>query len=118
MKKIISPLVLFLTIFLFSCGDDNDPDSGTDNFDREVMLINWADHIIVPSYSNYVSSLDALVQAKDDFITNPDQPNLDEIRDAWFSAYLAWQRVSMFEIGRAEQLTLRDFTNIYPASES
>ena len=28
---------------------------------------------------------------------------------------MVWQRVSMFEIGRAETITLRNFTNIYPA---
>ena len=93
---------------------DPDPDMPADNFDRQQMLSNWADNIIIPAYTNYVAKLDQLLQEKNEFLSGPSVESLDSLRNAWLSAYLAFQHVSMFEIGKAEEVTLRDYTNIYP----
>ena len=106
--------ILFITFLLSSCGDDDTAVGGGDNFDRAAMLENWADNIIVPAYTSYASALNNLKGQKDVFVLNQDAQSLNDLKDAWLEAYLAFQRVSMFEIGRAEQITLRDFTNIYP----
>lgn len=115
MKKVF--LVLFTSIFFFwSCGDDNEPGTSSDGFDREELLINWADNLIIPAYEGYHSDLTGLKQATETFTATPNQDNLTLLREKWLTAYLSWQSVSMFEIGKAELLTLRDFTNIYPTS--
>lgn len=105
-----------------SSGDDspthNDPsgdDGGTgDTFDRSAMLVNWADNIIMPSYSDFQTSLTILKLAVDDFTDAPNQNGLDALRGSWSAAYLSWQRVSMFEIGPAETADYRLNMNIYP----
>lgn len=109
-------VLVFLIPFLFACGDDEAPESKSDNFDRKKMLVNWADNIIIPSYNAYETSLKELQSAKNNFVDNPDNNNLYLLRDKWADAYIAWQKVSLFEIGKAEQIALRDYTNIYPAS--
>lgn len=109
-------LIAIGAMFTMACSSsDNDPETPIDSFDRSAMLANWADNIIIPAYQNYVSSLDELKDAKDAFIATSDATTLQVLRTAWLTAYTSWQNVSMFEIGRAEAISLRNFTNIYPA---
>lgn len=113
MRKFILLLCGF-SFILLSCNKDDEPDMPVDDFDRSAMLVNWADNIIVPSYEAYVGELSLLVEAKDEFLSETTAGNLDNLRDQWLDAYIAWQYVSLFEIGKAEELSLRDYTNIFP----
>ena len=120
MKKIF-PIVL-LALFIAACSSSDDsvnPDSngGSETaFDRAGMLRNLADNIIIPSYQNLTSDLDILVTAKDNFITTPNQANLDALRSAWLTAYKAWQHVELFNIGKAEEIQYHFQMNIYPTN--
>ncbi|MCE7993312.1 MAG: imelysin family protein [Roseivirga sp.] len=121
MKNLKTRSLFALTLILalsFSCGSDGDDGPETDNFDRSAMLANWADNIIIPAYQAYSGQLANLKTSTTNFITTPDQTSLEDLRAQWLSAYRAWQSVSMFEIGKAETLTLRNFTNIFPADAS
>lgn len=95
---------------------ENDSEIATDNFDRKAMLVNWADNIIIPGYESYVASLENLDAEAETFTTSPSLENLSNLRTAWLNANLAWQKVAMFEIGKAEAITLINFTNIYPTN--
>ncbi len=114
MKRII--LALLSLIFIVACSSSDEPKLPQDNFDREAMLLNWADNIIMPGYKAYLDDLSVLVISKDAFIGNITKENLSNLKTAWLTAYISWQKVSMFEIGKAETLTLRDFSNIFPTS--
>lgn len=116
MKSFLSiiTLSLGLTFFIISCGGDEPMEMFTDNFDREAMLIDWADQIIIPAFESYNATLDELVNAKDVFITDQNELNLTALRDAYISAYLSWQNVTIYDIGKAEEIGLRNFTNIFP----
>ncbi|MCO5725862.1 imelysin family protein [Robiginitalea marina] len=113
---------------LWACSSDgsDDPNPPTDGgnnggggngvtFDRGAMLENWADNIIIPAYEAFLGDLDALQASFESFRTTPDQAGLEALRASWLQAYLEWQRVSMFEIGPAEQDGLRLNVNTYPA---
>jgi hypothetical protein len=114
----IAVLALSIIIILFACTSNDEPSILQDNFDREAMLINWSDNIIIPGYTAYVNDLSTLVAAKDAFTTDINEANFLILKSAWLGAYISWQKVSMFEIGRAETLTLRDYTNIFPTNAS
>ena len=117
MKSIISLSLIVSVILLtvISCGDDEQAiEIITDKFDRQEMLIDWADLIIIPAYEAYNSSLTTLVDKKNVFITASTDDNLESLRAAYIDAYKLWQRVSMFDIGKAEEIKLRNFTNIFP----
>ncbi|MEO9872291.1 imelysin family protein [Ekhidna sp.] len=115
-KSLISMLIAFsLCALLIGCSDDELGQSG-DNFDREAMLQNWADNIIIPGYQTYVDDLKELNSAVELFTTSPSSDNLNSLRSAWLEANLSWQAVGMFEIGKAEELTLINYTNIYPTN--
>jgi len=113
MKKI--SILLLAGLFLWGCSQEGEPEvKNEDNFDRSAMLQNWADNIIIPAYETYVAELSELTQAKNAFVTKSDLSSFQALKTQWLEAYIAWQRVSMFEIGKAEELTLRDYTNIFP----
>lgn len=109
--------VILIVVIAFSCNDnDNDNPMLSDNFDRTEMLEFWADQIIIPAYSQYYNSLQNLENNKEQFYSSASQLNLENLREAWLTAYLDWQTVSVFEIGKAEELGIRNFSNIYPAN--
>lgn len=108
-------LMLVLSFSFYACGDDESPEIDQDNFDRGAMLSHWADNIIVPGYTSYVTSLSQLSSASTAFVEDVSTETLNDLSNAWMASYVEWQKVSMFEIGKAEELTLRDFTNVFPA---
>ncbi|APG58919.1 imelysin family protein [Christiangramia salexigens] len=118
----ISGFLLVIALIFAACSKD---DSGTDNpgeqpdnnsFDRGAMLENWADNIIAPAFENFKSSTQELELKTSAFVQDPSEANLVELRAAFQSAYIDFQTVSMFEIGKADQLNYRNYLNTYPAN--
>jgi len=121
MKGIITSfLVCILVLTTQSCEDKNTlgPDLPTDNFDRKALLTDMADNVIIPGYIAYINELDKLEESSKIFGDSPTTDALSQLRLDFLEAYIAWQRVSMFEIGKAEEISLRNKTNIFPASVS
>ena len=117
MKSILSFLLLIsISVCLFtSCEGDTEPmEIFTDSFDREAMLTGWADEIIIPSLENYMASLQQLSSSTEVFVDAPTDLHLTELRASYIVAYRAWQRVAMYNIGKAEEIGLLNFTNVYP----
>ena len=113
MKKFFFSL-LFVA-FVVGCSDDSSEDnSSTDNFDRQAMLVNWADNLIIPSYTSFQGEVEVLKNASETFTENPTQEHLEALRAVYQEAYLAFQHVSMYEIGPAETVNYRGFINTYP----
>ncbi|WP_299128463.1 imelysin family protein [uncultured Winogradskyella sp.] len=119
-SKLCLPLIGILIIALaWSCSDDSsDTDTNTDEFNRQAMLTNWADNIIVPSYTTFGIDVNALKAATDNFEAAPTEANFSTLRAAWQDAYISWQNVSMFNIGPAETVFFRSFINTYPTNTS
>lgn len=113
-------ILLFVTASLtwIGCGDDESA-TGTqidDDFDRSAMLEHWVDGFIIPGYRTYSLAIDSLKSKSSSFVSNPSISTLNNLRNSYRFAYNAWQEVSMFEIGKAEEISLRNFTNIYPTN--
>ncbi|MBC6426782.1 MAG: imelysin family protein [Ekhidna sp.] len=118
MEKLNSFFVICFAItmtVLVSCSED-DPDESPDNFDRQKMLANWADNFIIPGYRSYVAGLSQLDRDVRLFTASPSKETLAIVRSSWLTANLVWQKVGMYEIGKAEEITLINFTNIYPTA--
>lgn len=105
----IAGLVLYACSSTAEGGDVN-----SDNFDREQLLSNLANNIIVPAFNDFSSKINSLQTAATTFTTTPNQENLTALRSSWLNAYKIWQHVAMFEIGKAEELQFVNFINIYP----
>ena len=129
MKQFRFVLVLFTGLLIAACSKDSsddstptDPDGGGNGgdggvvaFDRSAMLANWADNIVIPAYDAFLGDFSVLKTSFEGFRNNPDQTTLATLRESWLEAYLGWQRISMFEIGPAEQEGLRLNINTYPS---
>ena len=108
-------LCLVVLMGLFSCENGGD-ESVSDDFNRGEMLVNWADNIIIPAYANYQNELKTLKESVSTFTNSPNEENLASLKKQWQNAYLAWQWVAMFEIGKAETLSLQSYTNMFPTN--
>jgi predicted lipoprotein len=104
-----------LPLLILACGGKGSDPSPADNTkDRQVVLTHWADNIVIPSYENFQEAFQVMFEKANAFTAAPDQTSLTAFREAWVNAYLAWQKVELFEFGPADKYTLRNFFNIYP----
>ena len=114
MKKIIA--IFTLLIVGFACSENEDESAPENNYDRTALLTNWADNIIVPSFVNYQSKLQVLGADVNTFNTTPNISNLQLVRTSWLEAYKAYQYVSMYNFGKAEEVYIKESANTYPTN--
>lgn len=113
MKKIVA-LFSFLSVIIACSSGDGGSESSGDGYNRTDLLTSWTDNIIIPSFENYQTKVTTLQSKVSDFNAAPSTAGLTEVRTAWLEAYKAFQYVSIFEIGKAEEISFVSFTNIYP----
>ncbi len=114
MKKFLFSICT--VVFLIACSSGDDTNEVGDNFDRKALLENIADNIIVPAYENFAEDMEDLKMATSGFVNTTDITNLNVLRDAWSTAYISWQSISMYEIGKAEEISFRNFMNVFPVN--
>jgi predicted lipoprotein len=116
MKHLKALTAISSFLFLLACGGKEKEPSPADNSkDRKIILTHWVDNIILRSYEEFREVFDVMVEKEATFRASPDQTSLTDFREAWVAAYLAWQKVELFEFGAAGKYSLRNFFNIYPA---
>jgi predicted lipoprotein len=109
-------VLYFVAVSLLGCGGGGKEPGPEDNTkDRQLILTNWVDNIVVPAYANFKVKFDAMLTKKAAFAATPNESTLIEFRSTWVEAYIAWQKVEPFDFGPANKYTLRNFFNIYPA---
>ncbi|CAL67470.1 imelysin family protein [Christiangramia forsetii] len=119
----ISKIVLLACLVLAACstedeGGDTGGDNTNDTFDRGEMLANWADNIILPSYEDFYTKTQKLETLAQAFVEDPGNTELTALRAQFELSYRSFQSVSMFDIGKAEELNYRSFLNTYPLNAS
>lgn len=101
-----------------SCNPGGDGPGSRTEFDRQAMLTNYSDLLIVPGYQRFKTETGQLAAAVQAFATTPSLATLTEARAKFQAAYLGWQEVSLYEFGPADDQMLRNSLNIYPTSPS
>jgi uncharacterized protein len=102
---------------LSGCGSNEDSGPKSE-YDRQAMLANYVDNLIIPGYQNFKKETDEMASAVTAFTTNPTTATLADARKEYQEAYLAWQDVSAYEFGPADEQLLRNNLNIYPTTTS
>jgi predicted lipoprotein len=115
MKKILLTLS-FIALIVACSSNGGDDNTGGNNYDRTALLTNWADNIIVPSYVNYQTKVQALVTSTATFVATPTEANLQTVRASWLEAYKGYQYISMYNLGKAEEINLNAASNTYPTN--
>jgi len=116
MKIIRICFLICVSSIFFSCdsgGGDNDQ-GNIDGFNREILLLNLCDNIIIPAYNDFYNSLEELEFSINLFVQNPSIDLLNNVSNDWLIAYKLWQHVEMFDIGLAEVINYKGKMNIYP----
>jgi uncharacterized protein len=116
LRKITLAALVGLGIFT-GCGSDEDSDPGQKTeYDRQAMLTNYSDNLMVPGYQAFRTETGQLNEAVAAFVANPAPATLATARAEYQQAALAWQVVSTYEFGPADQQMLRNNLNIYPTT--
>ncbi|PKV63422.1 imelysin family protein [Pontibacter ramchanderi] len=118
LKKSTYAAALACLVALSGCGS-NDGDSGPKSeYDRQAMLANYADNLIIPGYQKLKTETGEMATAVAAFTASPSATTLADARKEYQEAYLAWQDASTYEFGPADDLLLRNNLNIYPTTTS
>ncbi|MGO4820882.1 MULTISPECIES: imelysin family protein [unclassified Flavobacterium] len=117
-KKLFIFFSALITIVACSSSDNSDGTTGGSNYDRKVLLTNWADNIIIPSYVNYQAKVEILAANISTFNAATTEVNLQAVRTSWLEAYKAYQYVAIYSFGKSEEINLKESANTYPTSAS
>ncbi|WP_020570130.1 imelysin family protein [Neolewinella persica] len=113
-------ILLLLPLLTYSAcsnpagSDDDDP--MMPSFDRREMLKTWADEVIIPAHNDFEANLEAMAAANEAFSLNPGAETLTEFQNRFKAAYLSFQRLDPFLIGKGEEIRMRELLNTYPAN--
>jgi uncharacterized protein len=106
--------VIACTIFLLSCTSDSETGGPKTEYNREAMLANYGENIILPAYQVFRTETTELTEAVNQFTANPTTQTLASAQATFKKAYLTWQDLSVFHFGPAEEQLLRSNLNVYP----
>ncbi len=101
MARIVFVLSL-LMVLTGSCKKD-DVNGGKDDFDRALMLKNYADNLIVPAYRDAQLAVNQLITAIETLAGSPDPQQLASAQSAWVNAYGEWMYANAFNLGPAAE---------------
>jgi len=120
MRNIFGILVLAV-LFTFSCKKEKVKQE-EDGFDRDLMLKNYAENLILPSYRDAQSSVNLLVASINAFHDDLSLQNLESAQNAWITAYGEWQYANAFNIGPAAEeginKSMFEEVSTFPVSET
>jgi hypothetical protein len=125
MKTPFSVKVLLVLMCLTSvgglfhaCNQPTPPPQQQSGFDRSAFLAAIATNLIVPSYQETQTRMNALQTSIQAFTTSPDAQTLQAAQTAWVAAYRAWLRSAPFDFGPAESAfgTLRENIAVFPTN--
>ncbi len=105
---------LILALTVFGCGDgDSGPDDTAGNNDannvanntssdtRQALLANIGQNVILSTYADFITQMEALESATGAFSQDPSAQNLSAAQDAWRAAITVWQHAEVFQLGPA-----------------
>ena len=115
-KKMKYIYLSLISCLIFACGSSSDPIQNVDNYNRTNILTNLTENIIIPSHKNLQSKITDLKISATDFTTTQNNSNLSALRNAWKEAYISWQHVEMYDLGKAEEIDYIKSMNTYPCN--
>ncbi len=98
-------LPLGAMLFLLSCEQESTNTVGDTGFDRVALLTHYEENIVSPNLESLTVAAEELQSAVSQVVANPsDASALQNARDAWKSAALAYAKCHSFNFGPGETL--------------
>lgn len=112
-NRIFVPIAFLTVLLISSCSND---DENVDNFDREAMLQNIAQNIILPAFADFESETADLESSINNLVNDVNATNLDNAQQAWLNAATSWNYAEIFMMGPVDQLVLAASIQNWPTS--
>ncbi len=108
-------------VFIFSACNKKEadgPDSG--NFDKQAMLANYADNIIIPAYDSFALQFAVMETDANSFLATPSATTQDALRISFKNTYLRFEHVTACQFGPAEDpfIMFTNFVNTFPTNST
>ncbi len=89
--RFLSISILSLILFFGSCKKKNNNKEFKGN--NKEVLTNWAEHIIIPSYTNYQTKVHQLVNDATNFENDVNENTFNTLKNSWLESYKAFQNL-------------------------
>jgi len=119
MKKVL--FIFLLSGLVYACKKKDVPkkdDPTATAFNKQALLVNMADNVIIPNYKNFETSLQSLITAFDNFKNSNTVADYEIVREKFHATYKFYQLISPCEFGPAEQVVVRTNFNVFPCDTS
>lgn len=120
MKKITAVFLLLTfisSITIISCKKDEEKPS----FDREAMLINYADNIILPELYQFQKDNDQLNATINTLANTVTKENLASVREAYMTTIFQWENINYLNFGPGAReglkLSIAEEFALFPIAE-
>ncbi|MBJ23195.1 MAG: peptidase M75 superfamily protein [Euryarchaeota archaeon] len=114
MKKYI--LTLFVLFNIVSSCDNTETELAGPTYDRSTLLNNWYNQHINIGLSGFKNKVEIVGETVDLFKNEKTIASLIKLREEHLKGWKAWQKIEMFNIGKAEEIYFRSKMNVYPVS--
>ncbi|MEL6731237.1 MAG: imelysin family protein [Bacteroidota bacterium] len=108
-------VVSIMLMGLWSCNRNTDPPT-VESFEREAMLQNIADNVILPTHRDFAQEAASLNTRVSTFAQDPTQANLEAAQQQWMATKRAWKRCELFNVGEAKQGFLHNPIDKWPTN--
>jgi len=112
-QKLIALFVL--SFMLVACARAGLLNPAAGGFDRQALLTNVTDNLILPGHEALLSALRDLETAARAFAVAPDETTLDAVQKAWLNANLARMAVFTYRLGPVDDSLLHNRLDNRPA---
>jgi predicted lipoprotein len=120
-NKSLKPLMVVLSgafiLFAVCCKKKeikNPEKVSEESFNKQELLVNLSDNIILPCYTDFKKSLDSLSYSYNVFKTSGAVEDYKILKQKFHVSYLKYQRISLFGFGPGEDAGVRVNFNVFP----
>lgn len=107
-------IVALIAVQLESCKGDEPQDPSGEDFDKQAMLEQLADAVILPAYNSLNAEIAAFTSDFESYKSDPSLANANALRAQLDAVSLAWQSCAPFELGPAADRSLKLTVNTFP----
>ncbi|GAB5539322.1 MAG: imelysin family protein [Salibacteraceae bacterium] len=107
-------LIAYTAMLALLLGCKENPTDVEDTFDKEAMLTNMAENVIVPAYRQFDEDAKTLRDASVAFTEDSSEENFGVLTGAFIRSYRSWNACAVFEFGPAADKNLRLTMNTFP----
>lgn len=107
-------LLIGLAVVVSCKKKDPGAEEPSNPFDKQGMLVNVADNVVLPCYTQFKTSLDSLSSAFNAFKAAETITGFQLVKQRLHTAYLNYQHISLLGFGPGEDVSIRANCNVFP----